>query len=100
LLGSLTYSGSLSNPGNPLDLTNPGQIGLMAYTPESFGDGLGAGGTGADPRTDNLGVSITNFTFPGGGNAVPEPATWAMMIMGFGGIGAVVRRRRGQALAA
>ncbi|RAK64394.1 hypothetical protein DJ019_14620 [Phenylobacterium kunshanense] len=26
--------------------------------------------------------------------AVPEPATWAMMILGFGGIGAVLRRRR------
>ncbi|HEX7947292.1 MAG TPA: PEPxxWA-CTERM sorting domain-containing protein, partial [Phenylobacterium sp.] len=25
---------------------------------------------------------------------VPEPATWAMMILGFGGIGAVLRRRR------
>ncbi len=26
--------------------------------------------------------------------AVPEPATWLMMIMGFGGVGAVLRRRR------
>ena len=26
--------------------------------------------------------------------AIPEPATWAMMIMGFGGVGALVRRRR------
>jgi hypothetical protein len=25
---------------------------------------------------------------------VPEPATWAMMIMGFGGVGALMRRRR------
>jgi hypothetical protein len=30
---------------------------------------------------------------------VPEPATWAMMIMGFGGMGALARRRR-QALVA
>jgi len=29
---------------------------------------------------------------PGGG--IPEPATWAMMIMGFGGVGALMRRRR------
>jgi hypothetical protein len=30
----------------------------------------------------------------GVGGGVPEPATWAMMIIGFGGIGAVLRRRR------
>ena len=29
------------------------------------------------------------------GGVVPEPATWAMMIMGFGGVGALMRRRRG-----
>jgi hypothetical protein len=27
-------------------------------------------------------------------NAVPEPATWGLMIIGFGGVGAVLRRRR------
>jgi len=31
--------------------------------------------------------------------AVPEPATWAMMLLGFGGIGAAVRRRRAVAFA-
>jgi hypothetical protein len=29
-----------------------------------------------------------------GAVAVPEPATWAMMIMGFGGVGSLLRRRR------
>jgi hypothetical protein len=28
------------------------------------------------------------------GVLVPEPSTWAMMILGFGGVGAVMRRRR------
>lgn len=32
-------------------------------------------------------------------SAVPEPATWALFILGFGGIGASLRRRRGLALA-
>ena len=27
-------------------------------------------------------------------NAVPEPGTWAMMLLGFGGIGLAMRRRR------
>lgn len=30
------------------------------------------------------------------GAAVPEPATWAMMLAGFGGLGALMRRRRAQ----
>jgi len=30
----------------------------------------------------------------GGNGGVPEPATWAMMIMGFGGVGSMIRRRR------
>jgi hypothetical protein len=39
-------------------------------------------------------------TFPGGGGgAVPEPQTWAMMLMGFAAIGAAVRRRRAGGLA-
>ena len=33
-------------------------------------------------------------------SAVPEPATWSMMIVGFGVIGGAVRRRRPAALAA
>jgi hypothetical protein len=28
------------------------------------------------------------------GGAVPEPATWTMMILGFGGVGALLRQRR------
>ncbi len=47
-------------------------------------------------RDDNLnfGVRIAdNSVTPGG---VPEPGTWAMMLFGFGGLGAVLRRRRGQ----
>jgi hypothetical protein len=31
--------------------------------------------------------------------AVPEPATWTMMISGFGGVGAILRRRRRQLFA-
>lgn len=33
-------------------------------------------------------------------NAVPEPATWALLIVGFGGVGAAMRRRKGELLAA
>jgi hypothetical protein len=33
-----------------------------------------------------------NFLFTT--SAVPEPASWAMMLIGFGGLGAVLRERR------
>lgn len=36
----------------------------------------------------------------GVGGGVPEPATWAMMVVGFGALGAVLRRRSRSALAA
>lgn len=36
---------------------------------------------------------------PGIGGAVPEPATWAMMLLGFFGLGSMLRSRRGLATA-
>jgi subtilisin-like proprotein convertase family protein len=42
-------------------------------------------------------LSLAGAPTPGG---VPEPATWAMMLMGFGGLGAVLRRRRAALAAA
>ncbi|MBS0360448.1 MAG: PEPxxWA-CTERM sorting domain-containing protein [Proteobacteria bacterium] len=41
-----------------------------------------------------------SFEFDKLAGSVPEPATWALMIMGFGGAGALVRNRRRQAVAA
>lgn len=42
-------------------------------------------------RTNSVSFVLDNLTI---GNAVPEPATWAMMIVGFGLIGSAARRRR------
>jgi len=79
--------------------------------------------TGFTPLTKNTnkfivdsgGAGITNLTFtftPGEQDireirvldkivtgSVPEPATWAMLLAGFGGMGALLRRRRAAALA-
>lgn len=41
--------------------------------------------------SDNIGVRISGV--PTGGGAVPEPASWAMMIAGFGLVGGAMRRR-------
>ena len=39
-----------------------------------------------------VGISTLRFTVPGA--AVPEPASWAMMIMGFGAVGTFARSAR------
>jgi hypothetical protein len=41
-------------------------------------------------------ASLTGFGGPGADavNPVPEPATWAMMLVGFGAVGGVLRSRR------
>jgi hypothetical protein len=44
--------------------------------------------------TTDGGAVLTGFATNGTGGGIPEPATWAMMILGFGGIGAMMRRRR------
>ena len=39
----------------------------------------------------------TTISSPGGGGAIPEPASWVLLIVGFGGVGAALRRRRATA---
>lgn len=43
--------------------------------------------------SDSAGLVYDNFTF-GTGGAVPEPSTWAMLIIGFGAVGARLRRKK------
>jgi hypothetical protein len=70
---------------------------LYGFTsPQDFGTATNAGLDGA---------SISHITFysgtcdrgecgGGGGNEVPEPSTWALMLLGFGSAGAMLRSQR------
>jgi hypothetical protein len=49
----------------------------------------------SDISNDAWGIDDVSFNF----SAVPEPATWALMLLGIGGLGATMRSRRKQALA-
>lgn len=40
------------------------------------------------------GVSLPDFVIADSSGAVPEPASWAVMLLGFGAIGAAIRARR------
>ena len=93
-----------------------GDFGLLSagYTPTGDNGGI----TNNQPYIKNslivdLGAyngslsSVSNLRFQYGtaltdthfGSGVPEPGTWAMMLLGFGGIGVSMRRRRRHCLA-
>ena len=79
----------------PTSVTTPG--GLFSYT---FTDVALAGGvnifginlTALAPGFTSGGASYSFSALTAGG--IPEPTTWAMMILGLGGVGASMRRRK------
>jgi hypothetical protein len=81
LLATATFSGNTS--GGPVTSFVPTPGGLFSLT-EQFHINV--------PGRFNSGIDLATAD-------VPEPATWGLMIMGFGGIGAVVRNRRRRAIA-
>jgi hypothetical protein len=115
------YWGSID--GNVPGTASGGNINDLSITVDGFTltgldlMTLGAGGTGSQtlPKDNQL-VTITGlgafttvefhttrnaFEFTLGAAAVPEPATWAMMMLGFAGLGYAAFRRnsKGRALA-
>ncbi|MEO7411612.1 MAG: FxDxF family PEP-CTERM protein [Sphingomicrobium sp.] len=86
----LSGTGLVGNILIPQVLGDPTEIRSLA------GLGIGAGNftltVQGTPGTQNgsFGGSVAFVAQ----SAVPEPATWAMMLMGFGGIGVAMRRRR------
>jgi hypothetical protein len=64
--------------------------------PDTFGSTYSVNGNTLSfmaPGTFSPGTRTATFTFRNQG-AVPEPATWAMMLIGFGAVGAGMRHRK------
>ena len=83
ITGSLALTQALLDP-NDTFLRNFIPVGAGTFTLNILGT----------PGTQNgaLSGSVSFASTP----AVPEPGTWAMMLLGFGGIGFAMRRRRRQ----
>jgi len=90
-------SGNLTSVGGQLNLTS-----AVTDLSSIFDDNAIIGFTNVAPHFNISGgnsldsFSASNITGSFGGS-VPEPATWGLMIMGFGGVGALLRSRRRQA---
>ena len=81
---SLVGTGTSNNVGELafIGFTDPGQA-ITSVTIIAGATGLGE---------DYIGVDDVRFQLTP--SAVPEPATWVMMLLGFGGLGAAMRSRR------
>jgi hypothetical protein len=67
---------------------------VIPHTAASWSMSINFGGAGFQGGDDES-WGIDNFSLAAvTGGGVPEPATWAMMILGFGFAGAALRRRR------
>lgn len=114
--------GSLTGTHSLLTITGPG--GSLAFDPTLIGDNTPAGGS-FDQNSENLGFfpgAPLNFNPNASGiyafdlklfsaqeqllgdvsiqvNAVPEPSTWAMLILGFAGVGMMGYRRKSRPVA-
>ena len=103
-----TYQNASSH--SPVNVESLGGTGILAidvgtlfptHNNVAVNSGYFSDGIALNWGPDGYNVGLDNITFdvralPGNGG-VPEPATWAMLIAGFGAVGSLVRRRRAQA---
>lgn len=85
---NVTWAGGQMVGTTPLDLVHGLNTLTFSYISLPGPDHAGFQGTGDE------GWGLENVLVTGAAGGVPEPAAWALMILGFGGVGAVLRRRR------
>jgi PEP-CTERM motif len=91
----------LNSEGNPNDARTLAQ--WLTTDPSLANDivggffvGVGSGpGSNYLAHVDEVTANGTTFNFEVAAAGVPEPASWALMILGFGSAGAMLRRRKG-----
>ena len=90
IVTSFVSTGTSTTGGN-----QPFETYTMSFTADQAGSvkiGIGTqDGGNIGPVLDNVNLSVS---------AVPEPASWAMMLVGFGGLGATLRASRRKPAAA
>lgn len=87
---------SVKFDSTPFSLVSSGNLDVFTLNPVNLAAGAHAititGNIGSGPSASYSGT--VNFNLP-----LPEPATWAMMLLGFAGIGMAIRRRQRPVLA-
>jgi uncharacterized protein (TIGR03118 family) len=101
LVGNFSFAASEINAFNPVTGAFLGTIPIDTGTETAGGLwslAFGNGGAAGDPNTLFFTDGINGETggLFGSISAVPEPSTWAMMVLGFAGIAAMTYRRRKQ----
>jgi len=90
--GDSVYSGDAAaaawTEGAALTFTGTGSSVTLTILDSTVGGG------GSNLAIDNLRLSSVGGVSGGGAGGVPEPASWALLIAGFGGAGGMLRARR------
>jgi hypothetical protein len=80
----------LSNPGLFFSGASGDEYNLFSDNPTVYELYKATSGVGYQANS----VGVLTYSDPPGVAGVPEPAVWVMMILGFGAVGTMLRRRR------
>lgn len=96
---TLTSTGNYNASNGPFPETNFTLTALSTFN-STANDGYASGAVKNNGTAMGATFNVGPVEVPISG-AIPEPATWGLMILGFGGVGAMIRRRKsGMAFAA